>query len=134
MAYFGKTYVEEKSENYEAFVRSLKIPDEVVDMVVKSKTKQKIEKNGDEYVLTLQFNDRNIVLNFKSGVEFEESVGPKGISKTTFTVDGNKFTQVQKFQDGIVVTSIREYYPDKLDVTMTTTSWPGTVKRYFVAE
>ncbi|XP_038216387.1 fatty acid-binding protein 2-like [Zerene cesonia] len=137
MAYIGKTYVEVRSENLEALVKSLKIPDNVADRIVNSKHKQKLEKNGDDYVLTSHLNEMPMVVSFKSGVEFDENVGPKGQerqAKTTFTVDGNKVTQVQKFSDGNIITLVREYGSDKLEMTITTSSWSGTAKRYYVAE
>ncbi|XP_038216410.1 fatty acid-binding protein 2-like [Zerene cesonia] len=135
MAYVGKTYIVDRTENFEEFVKSLKIPDDLANMILKSKTKQTLQKNGDDYILTTIFNDqRTVIANFKNGIEFEDTGGPKGATKTIFTVEGNKVTQVQKFEDGDIITFVREYYPDKLEVTITGTCWPGTAKRYYVAK
>ncbi|CAG4932610.1 unnamed protein product [Colias eurytheme] len=134
MAFVGKSYVLDRTENFDEFVKSLKIPDDLADLIIKAKAKQTLEKNGDEYVLTSVYNERTMVSKFKNGVEFDETVGPKGKAKTTFTVEGDKVTQVQKFPDGNTITLVREYYPDKIEATITTNFWPGTAKRFYVAE
>ncbi|XP_038216423.1 fatty acid-binding protein 2-like [Zerene cesonia] len=135
MAYVGKTYIVDRTENFDEFVRSLKIPEDLTNLIIKSKTKQTLEKNGDDYVLTSVYNDeRTVVANFKSGVEIDEKVGPKGMAKTTYTIEGDKLTQVQKFEDGNIITYVREYYPDKLVATITANFWPGTAKRFYVAQ
>ncbi|CAK1590251.1 unnamed protein product [Parnassius mnemosyne] len=131
MAYLGKLYKHDKDENFEAFLKSMDVPADVIAALTSSKPEQKLEKNGDSYTLTTIMPDQIKVLNFKDGVEFDEEVTGGGVAKTTFTFDGNTLTQVQKHTDGNVITRKREYFDDKLILTLTTTKWDGSARRYY---
>ncbi|CAK1541695.1 unnamed protein product [Leptosia nina] len=133
MAFYGVLYKHDSNENFEPFVKSLNLPDDKAAAYASYKPSQKIEQNGDEYVITTIAPQGPILMKFKSGVEFEEQISPDISGKNTITVDGNKVTQVQKFADGKTITYVREYTPEKLVVTITASFWDGTAKRIYLA-
>ncbi|XP_045503252.1 fatty acid-binding protein 2-like [Colias croceus] len=132
MAFYGKLYTLEKNENFDGFMKSLNLPQEQTDAYINSKPSQKIEKDGDYYVITTNSITGTSEIKFKDGVEFDEVFSPEITTKNTITVDGNKFTQVQSLGDKSV-TYVREYSPEQLVVTVTSNFWDGTAKRYYVA-
>ncbi|XP_038216378.1 fatty acid-binding protein 2-like [Zerene cesonia] len=134
MAFFGKMYKLERTENFEDFVHSLKLPPADTQAYINSRSTQKLDKNGDEYVITTFYDGKSSEMKFKSGVEFDEVVNSEVIPKSTITVEGNKLTHVQTFQDGNTITYVREYSPEELVVTVTANFWPGTAKRFYSAQ
>ncbi|CAK1590247.1 unnamed protein product [Parnassius mnemosyne] len=70
MAFYGKSFVPEREENYEAFVKSMGLPEEREKQTLQFKPVQKFEKKGDDYVFTIQTPEGEKTFNFKSGVEF----------------------------------------------------------------
>ncbi|XP_038214841.1 fatty acid-binding protein 2-like [Zerene cesonia] len=133
MAFYGKLYTLEKNENFDSFIKSLNIPQDRAEAYVNSKPSQKIEKDGDYYIITTNSIMGVSEIKFKPGVEFDEVLTPEITTKTTVTVDGNKFTQVQTLGDKSV-TYVREYTPEQLVITLTSNFWDGTAKRYYVAK
>ncbi|CAF4802244.1 unnamed protein product [Pieris macdunnoughi] len=131
MAYFGKVFTLEKNENFEGFINSLGLPKEKVDSYVKSKSSQKIEKDGDGYIITSTTSLGVTEMKFKPGVEFDQQLVPEIVTKNVITVDGDKFTQVQK-AGGKTITYVREFSPDNLVVTITSDFWDGVAKRIYV--
>ncbi|CAK1590253.1 unnamed protein product [Parnassius mnemosyne] len=131
MAYLGKLYKHDKDENFDTFLNSLDFPADIIAAYSNSKPDHKLEKNGDSYTLTTITPDQTKVVTFKDGVEFDEEVTGGRVVKTTFTVDGNTLTQVQKFTDVIAITKKREYFEDKLILTLTWTNWDGIARRYY---
>ncbi|CAH2052254.1 unnamed protein product, partial [Iphiclides podalirius] len=117
MAYEGKLYKHVRDENIEVFVKSLNLPEEHTIGFLNNKPDQKLEKNGDSYTLTTISANNTKELTFKDGVEFDETIVPGLVPKTTFTLNGNTLTQVQKFDDGNVIITKREYSGDGLTVT-----------------
>ncbi|XP_045503448.1 fatty acid-binding protein 2-like [Colias croceus] len=134
MSFFGKVYKLDRSENFDAFAESLKLSPLETQALINIKSSQKLDKDGDEYILTTFYEGQSSEIKFKSGVEFDEILRADVTPKSVITVDGNKLTHVQKFQDGNSITCIREFSPEKLVVTITSNFWSGTAKRYFVAE
>ncbi|XP_038216448.1 fatty acid-binding protein 1-like [Zerene cesonia] len=132
MAFFGKLYTLERNENFEEFIKSLNLPQEQSEGFINSKPSQKIEKDGDYYIITTNSRRGTTEIKFKDGVEFDEVFSPEITTKNTITVDGNKFTQVQSLGDKSV-TYVREYTPEQLVVTVTSNFWDGIAKRYYVA-
>ncbi|CAH2052252.1 unnamed protein product, partial [Iphiclides podalirius] len=118
MAYVGKLYKHVSDENFEAFVKSLDLPAEQATAFLNYKPEQKLEKNGDTYTLTTTSPMNTRQVSFKDGVEFDETVVPGRVAKTTFTFNGDTLTQVQKYEDGVVMTTKREYSGDELTVTV----------------
>ncbi|XP_045503447.1 fatty acid-binding protein 2-like [Colias croceus] len=134
MSFFGKMYKLDRSENFDAFAESFKLSPQETQAIINSKLSQKLDKVGDEYIITTVYEGKSFENKFKSGVEFDEILTPEVIPKSVITVDGNKLTHVQKFKDGNSITNVREYSPQELVVTITSNFWPGTAKRFFVAE
>ncbi|XP_014363084.2 fatty acid-binding protein 2 [Papilio machaon] len=133
MAYLGKLYSHDRDENYESYIDTLGLPADKAANLKNYKPQQKLEKNGDTYTLTSVSAVGNRVATFKVGEEFDETVAEGHKAKTTFTLDGNTLTQTQKFADGNVLNTKREYFDDKLIVTLTRTNWDGTAVRYYKA-
>ncbi|XP_068623754.1 fatty acid-binding protein 1-like isoform X2 [Battus philenor] len=130
MAFVGKVYAHEKDENFAEFV------DTLGPQAEKLKTwrpKQKLEKDGDSFKHVVIGDTETTEIAFKIGQEFDETVAPGRVSKTVFTLDGNTLTQVQKFEDGLAITTKREYSDEKLIVTITTNKWDGSAVRYYKA-
>ncbi|CAG4932592.1 unnamed protein product [Colias eurytheme] len=134
MAYFGKMFKLERTENFEDFVNSLKLPPAETQAYINSRSTQKLDQNGDEYVITTVYEGKSFEMKFKSGVEFDEVLAPGVVPKNIITVEGNKLTQVQTFDDGNSITYVREYSPEELVVTITSNFWSGTAKRFYVAQ
>ncbi|KAG6449098.1 hypothetical protein O3G_MSEX005882 [Manduca sexta] len=108
MAYFGKEFKFEKDENIEELVKTLDLSAEQQAGFVNYKPSQKIEKNGDEYVLT---------------------IGPK--SKSVIQVDGDVFNQVQNFGNGYVFNIKREFSDDALVLSISHSKWDGVGRRHY---
>ncbi|CAG4932596.1 unnamed protein product [Colias eurytheme] len=136
MSFFGKMYKLDRSENFEAFVECYKLSPELTHEFINSNLSEKLDKDGDEYTITTIYKEGQSFENkFKSGVKFDEIPRPGVIiPNSVITVDGNKFTHVQAFEDGNSITYVKEYSPEELVVTITSNFWPGTAKRFFVAE
>ncbi|XP_045539298.1 fatty acid-binding protein 1 [Papilio machaon] len=130
MAFAGKVYVHDRDENFEGFVATLGLAQEIVQKLSNSKPKYKLEKNGDTYTATTFTDSYNKVVSFKLNEEFDEKVLGGRDAKTTFSLNGNTLTQVQKFNEGTVTTK-REFFNDKMIVTINRTGWDGTATRYF---
>ncbi|CAG4932619.1 unnamed protein product [Colias eurytheme] len=133
MAFYGKLYSFDKNENFDSFVGSLQLPQEKADAFINAKPSQKIEKDGDFYIITTYNANGTTEMKFKNGVEFDETLSQEVTTKNIITVDGNKFTQVQKIGDN-TITIVREYTPEQLVVTITSSFWDGVAKRFYVAK
>ncbi|CAH2052250.1 unnamed protein product, partial [Iphiclides podalirius] len=118
MAYVGKLYQHVSDENFEAFVKSLNLTEEQATGFLNYKPDQKLVKNGDTYTLTTTSTLNSREVSFKDGVDFDETVVPGRVAKTTFTFNGNTLIQVQKYDDGVVITTKRDYSGDELTVTV----------------
>ncbi|XP_068623753.1 fatty acid-binding protein 2-like isoform X1 [Battus philenor] len=133
MAFVGKVYAHEKDENFAEFVDTLGVAADRVASFKQFKPSQTLEKNGDVYTLIAKGANETKQVSFKMGEEFDETLSPTRVAKTTFNLDGNVLNQVQKFQDGHVVTTKREYLDDKLIVTLEHNKWDGKAVRYYKA-
>ncbi|KAL4712396.1 hypothetical protein ACJJTC_001557 [Scirpophaga incertulas] len=133
MAYFGKFFSVDRSEGYEDFIKALGLPEEATAKFIAYKPKTKIEKNGDTYKITTESQAGTRVVEFKSGVEFEERFQPEIPVKAVYTVEGDTITQVIS-KDDRQATFKREYTADTLTVTITANFWDGKAVRYYKAE
>ncbi|CAG5022776.1 unnamed protein product [Parnassius apollo] len=133
MAFYGKFFAVEREENYEAFVKSMGLSEEKEKKFLQFKPVQKYEKKGDEYVFTIQTPEGEKNTKFKSGVEFTSTFRDRPMT-TTITVDGNKITQVIKFESGFTMTIKKEYTDDTLSEELTHSKWDGTARRFFKAQ
>ncbi|XP_023948201.2 fatty acid-binding protein 2-like [Bicyclus anynana] len=134
MSFLGVTYVHDKDENFKEFLAQLPIPEEKTEAFLTIKPKTKIEKDGDSYTITSTYPTGDRTATFESGVEFEEKISDDLSAQTTYTVEDNVVTQVQKYPDGKSITYKREYSDIELVVTLTFSDWDGEAKRYYVAE
>ncbi|KPJ13424.1 Fatty acid-binding protein 2 [Papilio machaon] len=130
MAFEGKVYVHDRDENFEGFVATLGLSEDNAQKLKNSKPNFKLEKNGDTYTTTTFSDKYNRVVTFKLNEEFDEAVVDGRNAKTTISLNGNTLTQVQKFDVGTVTTK-REFFNDKMIVTINRTGWDGTATRYF---
>ncbi|CAB3222163.1 unnamed protein product [Arctia plantaginis] len=127
MSFIGKEYAFVKQENFEELVNTLGLTPEQAQGFINKHPNQKLSKDGDNYTL-VYFRE----VTFKSGVEFEEEISNRK-AQTTFTLDGNTLTQVQKFDDGIVFTTVRVFTDDELVVTLSYNKYDGKAIRYYKA-
>ncbi|CAH0713611.1 unnamed protein product, partial [Brenthis ino] len=133
MAGFGKEFILDKDENFDEFVASLGLSGERAERVRKNKSIQKLVKIGDdEYAFVYRSDSGTKEIKFKNGVEFDEQVAEGVFAKSIFTVDGNVVIQQLKFEDGKTLTYKSEFTKDSLVVTITSSSWDGSAKRYYV--
>ncbi|CAG4932615.1 unnamed protein product [Colias eurytheme] len=134
MAFLGKVYTLDRNENLEEYIKALKLPEDKAQSFLNRKDSQKLDKVGDEYVLTLIYSSGPVEIKFKSGVEFDEQIRPTITARSTFTVEGNTVTHVQKFADGNIITYVREFTPEQFVMTITTNFWSGSCKQIYVAQ
>ncbi|XP_029366833.1 fatty acid-binding protein, liver-type [Echeneis naucrates] len=107
MSFSGK-YQLVSQENFEAFMKALGLPDDLIQTVKDVKSVSEIEQNGDSFKVTVTTGSKVLVNNFTIGKEAElESitgekvksvvqrednklkVSLKGIESVTELVDGN---------------------------------------------
>ncbi|CAH0713609.1 unnamed protein product, partial [Brenthis ino] len=133
MAGFGTEFTLDKDENFDEFMASLGISGEKAERMRNNKSVQKLVKIGDdEYVFVFVSDNGTKEVKFKNGVEFDEEVAEGVVAKSTVTVDGNVVIQQQKFGDGRTLTYKREFSKDSLVLTITSSTWDGIAKRYYV--
>ncbi|XP_011810868.1 PREDICTED: fatty acid-binding protein, heart isoform X1 [Colobus angolensis palliatus] len=77
-----------------------------------------IEKNGDILTLKTHSTFKNTEINFKLGVEFDETTADDRKVKSIVTLDGGKLVHLQKW-DGQETTLVRELIDGKLILTLT---------------
>ncbi|KAL0818366.1 hypothetical protein ABMA28_008843 [Loxostege sticticalis] len=131
MAYFGKEFTFDREENMEEFINAIGATEGSALDFLRYTPSQVIEKDGDSYKLMLKGVNHEVV--FKAGVPFTEVIRGTLESKTTITVEGDTFTEVQDFGSHGILTSKREYSADGLKVTYTCSKWCGVAYRYFKA-
>ncbi|KAH9637767.1 hypothetical protein HF086_007796 [Spodoptera exigua] len=91
----------------------------------------KYSKDGDTYTVTSVTAQGKKEVSFKSGVAFDETVAGVKVN-TTYTVDGDTITQIQKSDDG-VLTITRTFSGNEMVVTLKTNKWDGVATRYYKA-
>ncbi|XP_075984148.1 uncharacterized protein LOC142981893 [Anticarsia gemmatalis] len=130
MAFLGKEYAFVKQENFEDFVNSLGFTPEQATGYINYHPNQKLVQNGAQYTLVTITPTNKKELTFTPGVTFDEKLDD-GTSKTTFTLDGNKLTQTQTFEDGSTFNTVRVYSDSELVETITGNQYKGTAYRYY---
>ncbi|KPJ20600.1 Fatty acid-binding protein 2 [Papilio xuthus] len=108
------------------------LPEEKAKSLLEYKPSQKIEKNGDEYTFTVYTKNGDKVFKAKSGVEFADTFRDLPV-KITFNVDGNKVTQIIKFDIGFTLTIKKEYSHDTLNEEISHSLWDGVAKKVYKA-
>ncbi|PZC73090.1 hypothetical protein B5X24_HaOG210107 [Helicoverpa armigera] len=133
MSFLNKTYKFVKQENLDGFLKAIGFPEEKITPVLSFTPDQKYTKEGDSYKYVTQGLDGPREVTFKSGVEFDDLIGPEKVpAKTTYVVDGNKIIQTVKSSFG-VGTFTREFVGDDLFITMELEGWNGVAKRQYKA-
>ncbi|XP_037098116.1 fatty acid-binding protein, brain-like isoform X1 [Syngnathus acus] len=77
-----------------------------------------ISQDGDKVIVKTQSTFRNTELSAKLGEEFDEITPDDRKVKSTFTMEGDKFVQVQKW-DGKETKFVRELKDGKMVMTLT---------------
>ncbi|XP_022831666.1 fatty acid-binding protein 1-like [Spodoptera litura] len=131
MSFLGKEYKFERQENFEEFVKALGLPAEQTQGYLNYKPTLQYTKDGDTYTYTSTTAQGKKEVSFKSGVAFDETVAGMKVN-TTYTVDGDTITQIQKSDDG-VLTITRTFSGNELVVTLKTNKWDGVATRYYKA-
>ncbi|XP_041980385.1 fatty acid-binding protein 2-like isoform X1 [Aricia agestis] len=131
MSFLGKTYEHQRDENFKEFLDSIGIPEDFKQKILSMKASQKIEKNGDEYTLTTNDAGNIKELKFKSGVEFDENVFEKVVTKTTITVEGDVVRQKRVAPDGRSMGVERHYNGDEMILVIAAKD--GNARRYYKA-
>ncbi|CAH0696586.1 unnamed protein product [Spodoptera exigua] len=131
MSFLGKEYKFERQENFEEFVKALGLPAEQTQGYLNYNPTLKYSKDGDTYTVTSVTAQGKKEVSFKSGVAFDETVAGVKVN-TTYTVDGDTITQIQKSDDG-VLTITRTFSGNEMVVTLKTNKWDGVATRYYKA-
>ncbi|KAG6453256.1 hypothetical protein O3G_MSEX008049 [Manduca sexta] len=74
MAFLGKEYKLVKHENYDGFLKSLGLPNERVQEMLKNDETEKLVKNGDTYTFYYNSPSDKREVTFTPGLEFVELV------------------------------------------------------------
>ncbi|XP_071982398.1 fatty acid-binding protein 1, liver-like [Engystomops pustulosus] len=86
---FNGTYELQSQENFEPFMKSFGIPDDVIEEVKDIKRVTKIEQNGDHFVISVTTGDSVLRNEFTIGQESEMNSVTGQKNKTTVNlVDG----------------------------------------------
>lgn len=113
-AFVGKWNME-KSENFDEYMKAVGVGAIMAKVGSSAKPTLYISIDGDTWTLKSETTFKNSKVEFKLGVEFDETTVDDRQMKTTFTLDGNKLVQDQKGDIPSVI--IREVNGDKLIVT-----------------
>ncbi|KAG8506890.1 Fatty acid-binding protein, heart [Galemys pyrenaicus] len=106
------------SKNFDDYMKSLGVGFATRQVANMTKPTTIIEVNGDVITLKTQSTFKSTEINFKLGVEFDETTADDRKVKTTVTLDGGKLVQVQKW-DGQETMLVRELSNGKLILTLT---------------
>ncbi|KAL6458739.1 hypothetical protein MHYP_G00322110 [Metynnis hypsauchen] len=95
MAFSGK-YQLESHEGFEAFMKSIGIPDDLIEKGKDIKSTSEIEQNGDNFKVTVTTGSKVLVNSFTVGqeAELETLTGEK--VKSVVTKEGNKLKVILK--------------------------------------
>ncbi|XP_029476361.1 fatty acid-binding protein, liver-type [Oncorhynchus nerka] len=113
MAFTGK-YQLESQENFEAFMKAIGLPDDLIQKGKDIKSLSEIEQNGDHFKVTVTTGTKVMVNSFTVGqeAELETLTGEK--IKSTVNLVGNKLMVSLKG-----VESVTEFNGDTIIATMT---------------
>jgi len=128
-AAFVGTWNMQSSENFDEYMKAVGVNAAMAAIGSTAKPTLIISVEGDTWTLKSETLIKNTKVQFKLGVEFDETTADDRKMKTTFTLDGNKLVQDQKSATAGVVNSVitREVNGDSLTVTCVALKADGNV-------
>ena len=119
MDFVGKKYKMTSSENFDEFMKVLGVG--LITRKAANAVNPTVElrREGDEYNLVTSSTFKTTEMKFKPGEEFEEERADGAKVKSVCTLEANILKQVQKADDGLEVTYIREFGPEEMKAVMT---------------
>ncbi|EPQ03379.1 Fatty acid-binding protein, heart [Myotis brandtii] len=115
---FAGTWKLVDSSNFDDYMRSIGVDFATRQVASVIKPITIIEINGDTITLKTQSTFKSTEINFKLGVEFDETTADDRNVKSTVTLDGGKLVHVQKW-NGQETKLVRELVDGKLILTLT---------------
>ncbi|KAF3845028.1 fatty acid binding protein 7, brain, a [Trematomus bernacchii] len=106
------------SQNFDEYMKALGVGFATRQVGNVTKPTVVIEQDGDKVVLKTQSTFRNTEVSAKLGEEFDETTPDDRHVKSTFSMEGDTFVQVQKW-DGKETKFVREIKDGKLVATVT---------------
>ncbi|XP_026754842.1 sodium/calcium exchanger regulatory protein 1 [Galleria mellonella] len=119
MEFVGKKYKMVSSENFDEFMKTLGVG--LITRKAANAVTPTVElrKDGDNFVLVTSSTFKTTEVKFVPGQEFDEERADGAKVKSVCTFEGNKLKQVQKGNDGLEVTYVREFGPEEMKAVMT---------------
>ncbi|XP_063041604.1 fatty acid-binding protein, heart [Engraulis encrasicolus] len=115
---FVGTWNLKESKNFDEYMKALGVGFATRQVGSMTKPTTIIEMDGDTLTLKTQSTFKNTEINFKLGVEFDETTADDRKVKSLITLDGGKLVHVQKW-DGKETTLVREVSGNALTLTLT---------------
>ncbi|KAA8577944.1 fatty acid-binding protein, brain [Etheostoma spectabile] len=106
------------SQNFDEYMKALGVGFATRQVGNVTKPTVVISQDGDKVVLKTLSTFRNTEISSKLGEEFDETTADDRHVKSTFTMEGDKLVQVQKW-DGKETKFVREIKDGKLVATLT---------------
>jgi len=103
MAWVGRKYKLEKSENFGDYMKALGVNMMLRQVGNSIYPTVELTKNGDEYTFSTSSTFKNTAIKFKEGEEFEEETLDGRKIKSVITFDGNKMIHDQKGEKGHII-------------------------------
>merc|ERR1711931_139841 len=121
MVQFTGKYTRVSAENYDEFLKVLNVGFLLRKAATASTPVMEISESDGNWVMKTSTSMKSMELKFKLGVPFEEETTDGRKCETTVTMEGNKLITNQKAtkKDQKDVTATREFFDDKLVMTMT---------------
>ncbi|KAH8283752.1 hypothetical protein KR054_000472 [Drosophila jambulina] len=117
MAFVGKKYKLDKSENFDEYMKELGVGLVTRKMGNSLSPTVEVTLDGDTYTLTTTSTFKTSAISFKLGEEFDEETLDGRNVKSIITLDGNKLTQEQKGDKPTTI--VREFNDGELITTLT---------------
>ncbi|XP_047466584.1 fatty acid-binding protein, brain-like [Mugil cephalus] len=106
------------SQNFDDYLKAMGVSFATRQLANVVKPTITISQDGDKVVVKTQSTFKNMEVSAKLGEEFDETTPDDRHVKATFTVEGGKFVQTQKW-DGKESTFVREIKDGKMVMTLT---------------
>ncbi|XP_034486019.1 probable fatty acid-binding protein [Drosophila innubila] len=117
MAFIGKKYKLDKSENFDEYMKELGVGMVLRKMGNTVSPTVEITKDGETYTMTTTSTFKTSAISFKLGEEFDEETLDGRKVKSVITLDGNKLVQEQKGDKPSTI--VREFNDNELTTTLT---------------